>query len=137
MPTLKAEHGMADVFQFDSARPYRYLVYSYSLNHSALTLRVCEYSTTRVDLLYECMFGTVVYLDLCPTWENATLTTASREDCIALMQEIGLGSEESLQRLADETVVLYEAQPPGRKKIRILAAKSVEIRGTGPGAARE
>ena len=138
MSVLKTFHGMKDVLGLDSSFTYTYLVHGYSIHHSTLTLHICESTDANFVPLYECHFAPVAYLDLCPTWQGGKLVTASLDACKALMREIGINAgiedrDASLERLADDTVVLYEADPPNRRRVRILAGNAIEIHHLGKG----
>jgi hypothetical protein len=132
MTSLKVAHDTENVFGLDTSQNYKYQVYSYSINHSLLAVRVFDNSENSFNLMYECFFGGVSYIDLSSSWEGSVFRTASQEQCSSLMQELGMYAKREnrikpLDQLTDDTVALYESSPPNRRKIRILALNTVEL----------
>ncbi len=84
----KTEHGSANAFNITNPGRYRCQVHHYHRKLSRLYLSV--YPGQRQEPAFYLLFSDVAYLEAPMSWRGAQFDIADREECIALMLDLGL-----------------------------------------------
>lgn len=87
----KNEHGSRNAFNITKPARYRCQVLHYHRKLSRLYLSV--YPGQRDEPAFYLLFADVAYIDAPMSWLGAEFNIAARDECIALMLEIGLVGE--------------------------------------------
>lgn len=88
---VKTERGSNNVFNISDPKRYRCQVYQYHRRLSRLYLSV--YKGQRNQPAFYLLFSDVAYLEAPMSWLSAEFDIAERQDCIALMTQVGLVGE--------------------------------------------
>ena len=88
---VKTAQGSRNAFNITDPRRYRCQVYQYHRKLSRLYLSV--YKGQRNEPAFYLLFSDVAYLEAPMSWLSAEFDIADRQDCIALMLEVGLVGE--------------------------------------------
>lgn len=87
----KFERGSVNAFNITSPERYRCQVFHYHRKLSRLYLSV--YQGNRHEPAFYLLFSDVAYIEAPMSWRGAHFDIAEREECIALMLEVGLVGE--------------------------------------------
>lgn len=130
----KIDHGSENAFNITNPGRYRCQVFHYHRKLSRLYLSV--YQGNRHEPAFYLLFSDVAYIEAPMSWLGAQFDIAEREDCIALMLEVGLVGE-AIHQFPDayasitDYARLYRARSV-HSEIRIIAS-SAAILQTIPG----
>lgn len=99
-------------------------VWEYSKGHSILTVRIYQNDT---NIVYQAGFEGVEYFEGPMIWKSADFKIGSPEECIALIQQIGIYPELPREYLSGK-LSLFEVETVGPESrfrgVRILALSS-------------
>ncbi len=130
----KNEHGSKNAFNISNPARYRCQIFHYHRKLSRLYLSV--YQGRREQPAFYLLFADVAYIEAPMNWLGVNFDIAERDECIALMLEVGLVGE-AIQQFPDayasitDYARLYRATSV-HSEIRIIAS-SGSILQTIPG----
>lgn len=94
----KTEHGSKNAFNISNPARYRCQIFHYHRKLSRLYLSI--YQGQREQPSFYLLFADVAYIEAPMSWLGARFDIATREECIALMLEVGLVGE-AIHRFPD------------------------------------
>lgn len=131
---VKTERGSNNVFNISDPKRYRCQVYQYHRRLSRLYLSV--YKGQRNQPAFYLLFSDVAYLEAPMSWLSAEFDIAERQDCIALMTQVGLVGE-AIHQFPDAYAAitdyarLYQVRS-SHSTIRIIASSAAFMRSPPP-----
>ena len=131
---VKTERGSKNVFNISDPKRYRCQVYQYHRRLSRLYLSV--YKGQRNQPAFYLLFSDVAYLEAPMSWLSAEFDIAERQDCIALMTQVGLVGE-AIHQFPDAYAAitdyarLYHVRS-SHSTIRIIASSAAFMRSPPP-----
>lgn len=130
----KNEHGSKNAFNISNPARYRCQIFHYHRKLSRLYLSV--YQGQREEPAFYLLFADVAYIEAPMSWLGAEFDIATRDECIALMLDLGLVGE-AIHRFPDayasitDYARLYRLKSVHRE-IRIIAGSGAILQ-TIPG----
>ena len=133
---VKTERGSKNVFNITDPKRYRCQVYHYHRRLSRLYLSV--YKGQRNEPAFYILFSDVAYLEAPMSWLSAEFDIAERDDCIALMAQVGLVGEAIYQfpdayAAITDYARLYQVRS-SHSTIRIIASSAAFLKSPPPDA---
>lgn len=131
---VKTERGSKNVFNITDPKRYRCQVYHYHRRLSRLYLSV--YKGQRNQPAFYILFSDVAYLEAPMSWLSAEFDIAERQECIALMVQVGLVGE-AIHQFPDAYAAitdyarLYQLRS-SHSTIRIIASSAAFLRSPPP-----
>ncbi len=131
---VKTEQGSKNVFNITDPNRYRCQVYHYHRRLSRLYLSV--YKGQRNQPAFYILFSDVAYLEAPMSWLSAEFDIAERQECIALMAQVGLVGE-AIHQFPDAYAAitdyarLYQLRS-SHSTIRIIASSASFLRSPPP-----
>ena len=122
----KIEHGSKNAFNITNPARYRCQIFHYHRKLSRLYLSV--YQRRREEPAFYLLFSDVAYIEAPTSWLGVEFDIAARDECIALMLEVGL-VEDAIHRFPDayasitDYARLYRVRSVHRE-IRIIAGSA-------------
>ncbi|MCY4062499.1 MAG: hypothetical protein OXG53_09035 [Chloroflexi bacterium] len=119
----KTEHGSKNVFNISNPARYRCQIFHYHRKLSRLYLSV--YQGQREQPAFYLLFADVAYIDAPMSWIGADFDIAERDECVALMLDLGLVGD-AIHRFPDAYASITDYARLYRvgsvhSKIRIIA----------------
>ncbi len=123
---VKTAQGSQNAFNITNPGRYRCQIFHYHRKLSRLYLSV--YKGQRASPAFFILFADVAYIEAPTSWHSADFNIAAKQDCIALMLELGLVGE-AVYEFPDAYAAitdyarLYRVPSPQRQ-IRIIASSA-------------